>query len=728
MNNQLILQGFIKNITYINNENSYTVADSELTDTGERITVTGYLPGVSKSENLEIHGDWFTHKKYGRQFRISKMKIIVPKTAKGIEKFLASGLIKSIGPKMARTITEKFAEKTMDIFENNIDLLLKISGIGKKRLQTIKTSWNKHKENQDILIFFHGLGISQTLTFKIFKQYGQGAIQKVKQNPYCLVDEVGGIGFLTADRIALNMGIATDSSQRIRAGIMYVLSSQGSEGHVYYPYEKLVDRVMSELKTKRSNITVQISELIHEKKLIIEDLNSFDEEMLPNNKAVYLAYYYYAECNISEKLKQLLKSNTKIIQKNIQLLPESLKQNTDIQLTHEQLRAIELAVKHKVMVLTGGPGTGKTTIIKIVLEHLQNQTHKIQLAAPTGRAAKRLGEATGREAKTIHRLLEWDFEINSFKKNTENPLKVDFLIIDEASMIDTILMYHLLSALPITSHLLLVGDINQLPSVNAGNVLSDLISSELIPVFKLRKIHRQASNSLIITNAHRIHQGEYPVFPVENSSQDFYFIERNDAQEVQNTIIELVHNRIPARFHYNSKKEIQVLTPMRKGILGVETLNVKLQQVLNPPIKRDQNNTSYLQELDKVMQVKNNYEKDIYNGDIGLVKVIDRNKKIVQVDFEGKIILYDFQQLDELVLAYAISIHKSQGSEYPAVIICLHTSHYIMLQRNLIYTALTRAKKLAIIVGTKRALQIAINNDKVNIRYTGLREKLQIAK
>ena len=726
MDNLSKINGQIERITFSNEENGFTIA--KLKTKGERdlITVVGSLPGINPGEVLELLGEWSNHPKFGRQFKVVKFRSVMPATAAGIEKYLGSGLIKGIGPIMASRSVKKFGADTLEIIDTNPERLEEVEGIGKKRVQMIRNAWDAQKEIREVMVFLQGHGVSSTYAAKIYKQYAQSSIKIVQENPYRLAADIFGIGFKTADKIAGNLGIDRSSEIRAEAGILYVLYELSEEGHVYYPYEPLIEECRKILEVDKEIIVKGLARLFEEKKIVLEDLNDIKEEFTPNNKAVYLAGFYVAEQNIALRLKMLLNSPSNLRQIGEDKALDWVQKRLDIQLTEKQREGVKTAVKQKVMVLTGGPGTGKTTIIKAILEIFRRLTPRIVMGAPTGRAAKRMSEATGWESKTLHRVLEWSPKEMGFKKDADHPLDADVVIVDEASMIDNLLMHHFLKAVPRGSVLILVGDVNQLPSVGAGNVLKDIIGSGVIPVVELNEIFRQAMGSLIITNAHRINHGEFPRIPdsKEETLQDFYFIQKETPEDVLATILDLVTNRIPSRFKINPLDGIQVLTPMHRGIIGAENLNKVLQEPLNKSQVELPRGGRVYKLGDKVMQIKNDYDKEVFNGDIGRITRIDPEEQEVTVEFDGRQVDYDFSDLNELVLAYAVSVHKSQGSEYPVVVMPVHISHYMLLQRNLIYTGVTRARKLVIMVGTKKALSIGIRNNKIQKRFTGLFRKL----
>ena len=719
------LHGQIERITYTNEENGFTIAKVKVYGQRDLVCVVGNLMAPMPGEIIKMRGEWTNHPKYGEQFKIVHYKTAVPASVYGIQKYLGSGLIKGIGPVMAKRIVEVFAKETFDIIENEIERLIEVDGIGKKRIEMIQNAWEEQKEIREVMVFLQSHGVSSGYATKIFKQYGNRSIEVVKENPYRLATDIFGIGFVTADNIAEKLGFSRDSELRAEAGILYVLHQVSDEGHVYYPYDPLINKCQEILQVENDVIVKALSTIALEKRIIIEDLNEKIEDFRENNKAVYLAKFHICETSIAIRLKALSNARKSIRKIDGKKAIEWVQKQLSMTLAEKQVEAIRSAVNKKVMVITGGPGTGKTTIINAILTIFSKLKIQIFLAAPTGRAAKRMSETTGHEAKTIHRMLEYSIKKRGFQKNDENPLNCDLIIIDEASMIDTILMHYLLKAIPPEATFILVGDVNQLPSVGAGNVLKDIISSNSVPVVELDEIFRQAKESLIIVNAHKINNGILPSFrPSNDKLDDFYFIEREDPEDVLKIILELTKERIPTKFGFDPVDDIQILTPMHRGTVGAGNLNMELQKLLNPVEDGVIRGNRNFRVNDKVMQIKNNYDKEVFNGDIGRVKRIDQENQDVVISFDGRDIPYDYTDLDEIVLAYAVSVHKSQGSEYPAVVIPILTQHYILLQRNLIYTGVTRGRKLVIIVGTKKALTIGVKNDKTQKRYTYLRQRL----
>ena len=719
------LQGQIERITYTNEENGYTIARVKVYGRKDLVTVVGNMMSPTPGEILAMEGEWANHPKYGEQFKIVRYTTKVPASVYGIEKYLGSGLIRGIGPVMAKRIVKRFGKETLEVIEKDIERLREVEGIGDKRVEMIGRAWEEQKEIREVMLFLQTHGVSSGYATKIFKHYGSRSIQVLRENPYRLAMDVFGIGFVTADRIAEKLGFPKDSELRAEAGILFVLNQLADEGHVYYPYEPLVDKCREVLEVERDVILRAFGAVALAKRIVIEDLNQDAEEFRENHKAVYLAPLHLCETGIARRLRILINAPKAIRRIETEKAVGWVQKTLDMTLAERQVEAVRRAVEDKVLVITGGPGTGKTTIINAILKIFARIGVAVMLAAPTGRAAKRMAEATGHEAKTIHRLLEYSIQKGGFQKHEENPLRCELLIVDEASMIDTVLMHHLLKAVPATATLILVGDVNQLPSVGAGNVLKDIIASGAIPVVELTEIFRQAQESSIIVNAHKINNGLMPSLKSSRDKlDDFYFIEQEDPEEVLKLIVELTRERIPRRFGLDPVDDIQVLTPMHKGTVGAGNLNDQLQKALNPAEGGMSRGGRNFLVNDKVMQIKNDYDKEVFNGDIGRITRIDAESQEVTITFDGREVAYDFTDLDEVILAYAVSVHKSQGSEYPAVIIPILTQHYVLLQRNLIYTAVTRGRKLVVVVGTSKALAIGVRNDKTQKRYTCLSYRL----
>jgi exodeoxyribonuclease V alpha subunit len=724
------LSGQIEKITFVNEESGFTIARLKVPGRHEAVTVVGILMAPMPGEILDLRGEWLNHPRFGRQFKVREYKTRVPATVDGIRKYLGSGMIKGLGPVMAGRIVDKFGEKTLDIIDHRIQRLAEVDGIGQKRIAMITRAWADQRDVRDVMLFLQGHGVSSGYAVKIFKHYGHRSIAVVKQNPYRLAGDIFGIGFLTADRIAGKLGFEKKSRLRIEAGILYVLNQLSDEGHVYFPYKPLVSKCCDILGVDPDPVIQALGNLAVDQKIVIENINETADTLKENNKAVYRTGYYLSETGIARRLTALVKAGRSIRDIDPQKAIDWVQRRLSLTLAENQLKAIGWAVENKVMVITGGPGTGKTTIINAILKIFSRIKAVIMLAAPTGRAAKRMSEATGFEAKTIHRLLEYSLQKGGFQRHADKPLDCDVLVIDEASMIDTRLMYHLLNAIPPLTTFILVGDVNQLPSVGAGNVLNDIIASAAVPVVALDKIFRQAQSSRIVVNAHRINQGRMPSVQTDqatNQQSDFYFIEQEDPDKVLDIILELCKNRIPQRFGFDPVDDIQVITPMHRGTVGAGNLNQQLQAVLNPGADGVTRGDRSYRVNDKVMQIRNNYDKEVFNGDIGRITAIAPEIREVTATIDGRQVVYDFGDLDEIVPAYAVSVHKSQGSEYPAVIVPIVTQHYILLQRNLIYTAVTRAKVLVVIVGSRKAMAIGVSNNKIRQRHTRLCHRLSPA-
>jgi exodeoxyribonuclease V alpha subunit len=716
-----IIFGLLEKISYHNEENDFVVAKLREKEKKELTTIVGNLSGITPGESLKLTGNWVQNKRFGEQFQVESFEVTVPATLHGIQKYLASGLIQGIGPIMSERIVEKFGLHTLEVIEKKPERLSEVEGIGPKRISMIRKAWGEQKEIKEIMIFLQGHGVGAAYSAKIYKQYGDQSIERVRENPYRLAHDIYGIGFMTADKIAQNLGIDRNSLIRAKAGLLYVLNQLTEEGHVYYPETQLIHKAKEILNVDEEIVIQAVRELSREKELFLEDL---DPE--GHLRAAYLAPFYVAETGVAQRLINLKESPPNIRPIHPEKAIEWVQQKLKIELAQRQGEAVLLAATSKVLIITGGPGTGKTTIITAILRIFQQLKLRILLAAPTGRAAKRMNEATGWEAKTIHRLLEYSPHKGGFKKDQDDPLEADVVIIDEASMVDTLLMYHLLKAIPSHAHLILVGDVDQLPSVGPGNVLKDIIRSGKFTVVRLFEIFRQAQESMIVVNAHKVNQGEFPVLKEIDKPEktDFQFIQEEDPEKILQNILDLCSEKIPRQFRFHPLREIQVLAPMHKGTIGVANLNIELQKRLNPGQSGITRGAWSFRLGDKVMQIVNNYDKDVFNGDIGWISKIDPEQREVTIEFDGRLVTYDYSDLDEVVLAYAVSVHKSQGSEYPVVILPVVTQHYMLLQRNLIYTGITRAKKLVIMIGTKKALAIAIRNNKPQRRYTLLSERL----
>jgi exodeoxyribonuclease V alpha subunit len=656
------LQGQIERITYTNEENGFTIAKVKIPGRQDLVCVVGNLMAPMPGEIIKMQGEWTNHPKFGEQFKIVFYKSMVPATVHGIQKYLGSGLIKGIGPVMAKRIVKKFAEDTLDIIEADVEKLSQVEGIGTKRIEMIKKAWADQKEIREVMIFLQSHGVSSGYATKIFKQYRNESIKVVKENPYRLATDIFGIGFVTADKIAEKLGFAKDSKLRAEAGILYVLHQLSDEGHVYFPFEPLIEKCQEILHVDREVIVKATGTIALAKRIVIEDLNEGLEDYQENKKTVYLTKFHVSETSIAKGMKILLNHPKSIRRMDVEKAVTWVQEKLSITLAEKQVEAVECAARSKVMVLTGQPGTGKTTIINAILKIFKAVGANILLAAPTGRAAKRMSEATGYEAKTIHRLLDYSPKKAGFQKDDEHPLDCDLLVVDEFSMVDCILMHYLLKAVPLHATFIMVGDVNQLPSVGAGNVLNDIISSGVVPVVELNEIFRQAQQSSIIVNAHKINNGILPSFKASNEKlDDFYFLQREDPDDALKLILELVKDRIPNKFGFDPIDDIQVLTPMHKGSIGAGNLNAELQAALNPDGREMTRGGRSFRVNDKVMQIKNNYDKEVFNGDIGRILMIDQETQQVTIVFDGREVCYDFTDLDEVVLAYAVSVHRRKA-------------------------------------------------------------------
>lgn len=689
---EAILEGFL----YKNEVTGYCIASFS-----DGLKAVGILPNVKVGEKLNLEGEFVIHPMYGEQFRIDTFTIVYPSTTGGITKYLSSGLIKGVGPATAEKIVELFQEETLDILDNDITRLLEVEGIGSKKLELIKKSWDEQKAIKEIMLFLQSFDISPSYALKIYRTYGASSVKIVQDNPYQLTYDVIGIGFKTADKIGKSVGFTEDHPKRIKSGILYVLNEASGDGHVFLPMNELLKKCFEILNVDLTDSLLLFREMEDQHLLKVEDDN------------VYLSFLYDAERTIETKLKTLCSIPNKFDEKQL----NSIRLNPGY--SEEQLEAIRNSIKNKVLILTGGPGTGKTTALKGIIDSYKQLEKKIMLAAPTGRAAKRMSEVIGMEAKTIHRLLEYNPQDHMFLFDEDNPLETDLLVVDEVSMIDTVLMFNLINAVSLNTTLVLVGDVDQLPSVGCGNILHDLIKSEIIPTAMLTKIFRQAEESQIVVNAHKINKGEFPTL-LNNDSSDFFFIQESTDSNIANLITELCQTRLPQKYGFDPMKDIQVLTPMYKGDAGADNLNRTLQNALNKNRSLLNRGEKSYKVGDKVMQLKNNYDKDVYNGDIGQIHSIDMEDQKLEISFNGRVVPYEFIELEDITLAYATTVHKSQGSEYPCVIMPITTAHYIMLQRNLLYTAVTRASKMMIIVGSKQALGMAVGNKKAKKRNTSL--------
>lgn len=789
------LRGVVERITYHNEENGYTVAKllPERAPRGRfgserEVAIVGNMANINVGESVELTGRWTVHGEYGRQFAVETLRSILPATITGMEKYLGSGLIKGVGPVTARRIVNHFGLETLEIIDHTPGRLIDVPGVGRKRVQMITQAWAEQRAIKEVMIFLQGHGVSTSLATRIYKRYGDEAITVVQQEPYRLATDIFGIGFLTADKIARSLGIPADSPQRMAAGVGYALSQAAEDGHVYLPTSELVQQAAELLDVTPRHVATGVLQLWGDEGIQVADapggtattphaldggsalddtvpqlvaeagqLYTVDtrnrvDELLGKERAIYLTPFFYSEVGVANGVQRLCMDGESVLQQrfdqsfNWAAAFESLERQSGFSLAAEQRDAVQTALTHRLTVLTGGPGTGKTTTVRTILQLARHAGARVLLAAPTGRAAKRLAETSGQEAKTLHRLLEFQpTQGMAFKRNAEFPLEGDLLIVDEASMLDLVLTNHLLKALPPGMHLLLVGDVDQLPSVGAGNVLKDMIAAiesrkengagaavgrTFLNLFnarvvRLQTIFRQAADSYIITNAHRINKGEMPHIDNE-SAADFFLFKTTEPERAAQLCVELVKTRIPRRFAI-PPEDIQVLSPMHRGAVGVGALNGALQAAINPPgvgkAERHVGNRTF-RTGDRVMQIRNNYDKDVFNGDMGTITRLDTEMQQLAVNFDGREVPFDFLELDELTHAYAVSVHKSQGSEFPAVVVPVLTTHYMMLQRNLLYTAVTRAQRLVVLVGQPRAISIAVHNNSVTERHSGLSERI----
>jgi exodeoxyribonuclease V alpha subunit len=734
------LEGTVERVTYYSEETGYSVL--RLRPRGQRplaghelVTVVGTLPEVSPGESLRLEGEWTRHPSYGRQFRADLCEQVLPADAEGLKRYLGSGLIKGVGPVTADRIVDRFGAQTLRILEEEPDRLTEAPGVGPKRAAGVAAAWHQQRAIRTVMLFLQGHGVTTGLAVKIYKTYGDEALKIVQEDPYRMARDIWGVGFKTADKIARNLGLPLDAPSRVQAGVAYALSQLADEGHVYASQPDLLVNV-SELLEVSTNLVddgvaaLNADGLVHRERLEYRDASepSLSPGAVREEHAVYLTPFYYGEIGVTHHVQALVETPATRLYRFRSMdwdgLLSQVARGAAVELSTQQREAVRTALSHKVTVLTGGPGTGKTVTVRTIIAALDAMNGTYALCAPTGRAAKRLSEATGRPAKTVHRLLEYS-PSEGFRRDDRNPLNVDCLVVDEASMLDLLLTNHLLKAVDPSTHVLFVGDIDQLPSVGAGDVLNDIIASGRAQVIRLTEIFRQAANSGIVVNAHRINEGQRPIL---NEFGDFYFFSKEDPQEAAELLIDIVKHRIPRKFGLDPLDEIQVLAPMYRGACGVASLNEGLQESLNPPASGKGERRLHGRSFrvgDKVMQVVNDYDREVYNGDIGRIRAIDQVNQTITVSIDDRPVIYDWADADALVHAFAISVHKSQGSEYPAVVMPLLTQHYLMLQRNLLYTAVTRAKSLVVLVGTRRALAIAVRNNRTRKRNSGLGLRLR---
>lgn len=731
------ISGTVERVIFHNEENGYTVlrlmpasvnsggGDGGLTRPRDSVSCVGHMVNPQAGVQMKLGGRWVNNTRFGRQIEFSHAEEMLPATSEGIRLYLSSGLIKGVGEEMASRIVKAFGTDTIRVLDEEPERLLKVRGVGQKSLERIRASWSEHRGIRDLLLFLQPHGITPAYAVRIYRAYGADALGIVRENPYRLAMDIHGIGFVTADAAARKLGFEHDHPLRVQAGTLYVLQKATDDGNVYLPQTALMEAVCAQLGVDEDLVSDALAALEADERIVREDMDMPGPDGTQPETGVYLRRYFHCESKTAFYLQRLMRSPKSIRFENPDALVDKVVGELNISLAPEQLEAVRTSARSKVMVLTGGPGTGKTTIINAIIRLFAEVRARILLAAPTGRAAKRMAETSGRESRTIHRLLEYSPKEDGFARNEDSPLACGLLVVDEASMMDTLLFYHLLKAVPLGATLVLVGDVHQLPSVGPGNVLADIIASGVVPVVELTEIFRQSAESEIICNAHLINRGEVP--SLESSKDrlsDFYFIHQNDPEKAADLMVDLVRNHIPRRFGLDPVDDIQVLTPMHKGAVGAGHMNTRLQEALNPNGLEVRRGERAFRLHDKVMQIRNNYDKDVFNGDMGRISFLDLADRTLSVAFDERVVPYEFDELDELAPAYAISIHKSQGSEYPAVVIPIMMQHYVLLQRNLIYTGATRGKKLVILVGESRALHMAVKNNKTRKRYTRLAERL----
>ena len=711
------VHGSVERVTFHSEESGFCVLRTKVRGHRELVTVVGNAASITPGEYIEAHGLWVNNKTHGLQFQAKELKVIPPSTLEGIEKYLGSGMIRGIGSHFAKKLVRAFGEKVFDVIEQTPDKLTRLPGIGTKRKKMVTAAWAEQKVVRDIMVFLQSHGVGTARAVRIYKTYGDQAIEKVRSNPYCLALDIHGIGFKTADTIATRIGIPKDSLVRACAGVRHVLQELSSEGHCAAFADDLQKKAIELLEISEPIINSAIDEEIKEGNLVAENID--------DKPALFLASLYQAEVSVAKHLQRIQAGNPPWGEINAEKAIPWVEKKTCLQLSDSQKDAITQAVKSKIMIITGGPGVGKTTIVNSILKIVRAKGMSVSLCAPTGRAAKRLAETTGITAKTIHRLLEFDPRSFGFRNNSNNPLATDMVVVDEASMLDIVLMNNLLKAIPNRAALLMVGDVDQLPSVGPGALLADIIQSKVIPTISLTHIFRQAANSRIIVNSHRINQGKMPITEETQQLTDFYMLPTETPEEIHDKLLHVVSKRIPERFNF-TPSQIQVLTPMHRGGIGSRALNIALQEKLNAKSEPKINRFGWtFAPGDKVIQNINNYDKDVFNGDIGNITTINPEESSLKINFDGRLVDYEFNELDEISLAYATSIHKSQGSEYPVVVIPLAMQHYVMLARNLVYTGVTRGKQLVIIIGQPKALAMAVRNNKTTKRLTNLRARLE---
>jgi exodeoxyribonuclease V alpha subunit len=713
------LEGVVERLTFADPESHYAVVRLKVKGRRDPVTVVGPLASAKEGEQLQLKGRYEIHPKWGEQFKVTWWYAVLPATVAGIQRYLASGLVKGIGSEMARRLVAHFGPDTLEIIDHTPERLKEVPGIGNKRLQQITQDWQEHKGARELLVTLQGLGVGMAHATKIYTQYGSQAMEVVTGNPYQLALDIQGLGFATADRLASTLNLNPQAPARLAAGLVHVIDEMSGEGHVFVPQDLLLEKTQELLQVPAAPLHQALTALTREGRLVVQDQ--------AGGKAVYKRPAWLAETGIARDLGRLKASPALPAPLHLDDLLSQVQEERGLELSEEQARAVALALREKLLIITGGPGTGKTTIVSCILDLYRRLGARVLLMAPTGRAAKRLSETTGAEAATIHRALEFSPQIGGFKRNASEPLRADAIVVDEMSMVDTFLMYHLLRAVPPGSRLVMVGDVHQLPAVGPGNVLKDLMDSGVVPVARLTQIYRQAKQSLIVVNAHRVNQGVFPVLPRHFGQVDFVFVELQEPEAIKMRLLDLVSREIPWRYGLDPVRDLQVITPMHRGAVGIQTLNHELQQRLNHRAPRFAFGGRVFRRGDKVMQLKNNYYKEVFNGDIGLVTGFVPEGGRLLVEFEGRTVSYEPGEGDEITLAYAVTVHKAQGSEFPGVLLVLTTQHYLLLQRNLLYTALTRGRRLVVLIGSKKALALAIKNDRPVRRYTDLTVKLRQA-
>ena len=714
------LEGSVERLSFADPQSHYGVVRLKMKGRRQPVTAVGSLAGVKEGEQLHLKGFYEVHPKWGEQFKVVWWYAVLPATVAGIQKYLASGLVKGIGPELAQRLVAHFGPETLKVIDDHPERLCEVPGFGPKRLKQVRLAWQGQRESREVLVALQGLGVGMAHAAKIYQQYGARAVEVVTTNPYQLALDIQGLGFLSADRLAQRLNLDPLAPARLAAGLLHVLDTLASEGHVYGPQAMLLAQTRELLQVPLAPLAAALSRLEKEGRVKIQQM--------PDGPGVYKKAAWVAEVGIAQTLGRLQTARGLSPPLHLEELVAQVQKRQKIELSGEQVQAVVAALKEKVLIITGGPGTGKTTIVSCILDLYQGLGARVLLMAPTGRAAKRLSETTGGEATTIHRALEFSPQTGGFRRGPGEPLKAEVVVVDEMSMVDTFLMYYLLRAVPPAARLILVGDAHQLPAVGPGNVLKDLLDSGVVPVMRLTQIYRQAHESLIVVNAHRINQGVFPILPSNLGRGDFIFLEEDDPQALKRRLLALVEKDLPRRYGFDPLRDLQVITPMHRGPVGIQTLNHELQQRLNPAGDRWAWGGRVFRRFDKVMQLRNNYYKEVFNGDIGQVCGFLPASGQLQVDFDGRVVTYDPAEREEITLAYAVTVHKAQGSEFAGVLLVLTTHHYLLLQRNLLYTAVTRGRRLVVLLGSKRAMAMAIKNDRPIKRYTYLAPRLREAR